>query len=96
MIRTMWWFPSAIPAAALPQCNTVTSDSIATRKAIAAVSEDGNFKMADLLLDGAAYISQVSAGGASLSNNDLENKIDREQDYIKLGDLIAYENWTKH
>lgn len=79
-----------------PQCNTVTSDSIATRKAIAAVSEDGNFKMADLLLDGAAYISQVSAAGASLSNNDLENKIDREQDYIKLGDLIAYENWTKH
>lgn len=77
-----------------PQCNVVTNDPIATRKAIAA--KDGDLCIADLLQDGDAYTSQTASSGGGVSNNDLENKIDRDEDYIKLGELIAYENWTKH
>ena len=76
-----------------PQCNRVENDSAIARKAIAATN--GDLRVADLLKDGDAYISKTTAGSVSVSSNDLENKIDREQDYIKLSDLITYENWTK-
>lgn len=76
-----------------PQCNRVENDPAIARKAIAATN--GDLRVADLLKDGDAYISKTTAGSVSVSSNDLENKIDREQDYIKLSDLITYENWTK-
>lgn len=78
-----------------PQCNSVTCDSIATRKAMAA-KDSADVRAADLLQDGDAYISHTTSSSGSLSKNDLEKQIEREEDYIKLGDLIAYENYKKH
>lgn len=76
-----------------PQCNRVQNDPVAARKAIAAT--EGALRVADLLRDGASYVSKAAAGSTSVGYNDLESKIDREEDYIKLVELITYENWTK-
>lgn len=76
-------------------CNRVTNDSMAVKKALAAKDNVGSFCAANLLKDGEAYISQMNESVVSTSVNDVESKIDREEDYIRLGDLISYENWTK-
>ena len=76
-----------------PLCNRVENDAITARKAIAATN--GTVRVSGLLRDGDAYITKTSAASISVSNNDLENKIDRDEDYIKLAELITYENWTK-
>ena len=77
------------------QCNIVTCDPVVTRKAMVATTDDGAHRVADLLTDGPAY-TQLSAGKIDTSLTEEESKVEKEEDYIRLGDLIAYENWTKH
>ena len=75
-------------------CRNITNDAVLVRKAMSA--KDSNNKVAaDLLRDGDAYISHMNSSVISVSSNDLESKIDREEDYIKLSELITFENWTK-
>jgi len=78
-------------------CNKVTSDPIEVRKAMSAKIDATNY-VADLFLDNSAYLTgtetSTEVGGHGMT--ELEDEIAREDDYIKVNDLIVYEKWTKH
>ena len=76
-----------------PHCDLVKCDPVKVRKAI--VATNGDVRVASLLRDGDSYVSKTSEGSVNVSQNAIENKIDRDEQYIKLADLITYENWTK-
>ncbi|MBR1691789.1 MAG: hypothetical protein IJ711_03320 [Lachnospiraceae bacterium] len=77
-------------------CNIVQSNPVAVRKAM--VAKNGSATIADLFLDGSAYSAQSEDESDSTETGDEteeEKQIAKDDDYVKVEDLIIYEKWTK-
>lgn len=79
-----------------PNCNVVQSEAAKVRQAMMAKAGDNKF--ADLLLDGIAYTTVGATADGDANDTpeaQIEQQIQREEDYVDISELIVYENWTK-